>query len=77
MPITIRKANIDDLLKTFEWANEKEVIKNSIKRSKKVEINEHSTWFKKYITLKLSSLFVVSLRSEKIGLVSDSLKSTI
>ena len=69
MPITIRKANIDDLLKTFEWANEKEVIKNSIKRSKKVEINEHSTWFKKYITLRLSSLFVVSLRGEKIGLV--------
>ena len=69
MPLTIRKANINDLLKTFEWANEKEVIKNSIERSKKIEINEHSTWFKKYITLKFSSLFIVSLRSEKIGLV--------
>ena len=27
MSLTIRKAKISDLLKTFEWANEKEVIK--------------------------------------------------
>ena len=34
MPLTIRKAKIDDLLKIFEWANEKVVIQNSIERSK-------------------------------------------
>jgi len=69
MPLTIRKANIDDLSKTFKWANEREVIKSSIERSKKVEMNEHSVWFKKYISLKSSYLFIASLRSEKIGLV--------
>ena len=69
MLLTIRKANIDDLSKTFKWANQRAVIKSSIERSKKVEMNEHSVWFKKYISLKSSYLFIASLRSEKIGLV--------
>jgi RimJ/RimL family protein N-acetyltransferase len=69
MPLKIRKARISDLSKTFEWANEKEVIKNSFDRSKKVSVNEHKIWFKKYIISKFNSLFIVSLKSEKIGLV--------
>tara|TARA_B110000967_G_C18307700_1_gene281438 strand:+ start:20 stop:469 length:450 start_codon:yes stop_codon:yes gene_type:complete len=75
MSLTIRKAKISDLLKTFEWANEKEVIKNSIERSKKVSLNEHSIWLKKYIISKSNSLFIVGLKSEQIGLVRiDSIK---
>jgi RimJ/RimL family protein N-acetyltransferase len=74
MPLTIRKAKINDLLKTFEWANEKEVITNSIVRSKKVTIKEHSTWFKKYITSVSSTIFIVCLNNEKIGLVRIDLK---
>ena len=35
MPFIIRKAKIGDLLKTYEWANEKDVIRNSINRKKK------------------------------------------
>ena len=69
MPLTIRKAKIDDLLKIFEWANEKVVIQNSIERSKKVSINEHSKWFKRYITSKYNFIFIVSLKNRRIGLV--------
>ena len=74
MPLTIRKAKINDLLKTFEWANEKEVITNSIVRSKKVTIKEHSTWFKKYITSASSTIFIGCLNNEQIGLVRIDLK---
>ena len=69
MPLTIRKAKIDDLLKIFEWANEKVVIQNSIERSKKVSINEHSKWFKRYITSKYNFIFIASLKNRRIGLV--------
>ena len=76
MPLTIRKAKINDLLKTFEWANEKEVLKNSIVRSKKVTIKEHSTWFKKYIKSKKNSLYIATYNSKKIGMVRiDSVKN--
>lgn len=69
MPLTIRKAKIDDLLKTFEWANEKVVIQNSIERSKKVSISEHSKWFKRHIISKSNFIFVVSFKNKRIGLV--------
>lgn len=74
MPLTIRKAKINDLLKTFEWANEKEVITNSIERSKKVTIKEHSKWFKKYIMSTSSTILIGSFNNEKIGLVRIDLK---
>jgi len=74
MPLTIRKAKISDLLKTFEWANEKEVITNSIERSKKVTIKEHSKWFKKYIMSTSSTILIGSFNNEKIGLVRIDLK---
>tara|TARA_Y100000741_G_C18060602_1_gene480367 strand:- start:121 stop:570 length:450 start_codon:yes stop_codon:yes gene_type:complete len=69
MSLIIRKAKISDLLKTFEWANEKEIIKNSIKRSQKVSLNEHTKWFKKYIFSKHDHLFIATLKNQKIGLV--------
>ena len=55
MPINIRKAKISDLLKTYEWANEKEVIKSSIERSSKVSLTEHKKWFKKYLISKIQA----------------------
>ena len=74
MPLTIRKAKINDLLKTFEWANEKEVITNSIERSKKVTIKEHTIWFKKYIMSTSNTIIIGSFNNEKIGLVRIDLK---
>ena len=62
------------MLKTFEWANEKEVITNSIERSKKVTIKEHSKWFKKYIMSTSSTILIGSFNNEKIGLVRIDLK---
>ena len=69
MPINIRKAKISDLLKTYEWANEKEVIKSSIERSSKVSLTEHKKWFKKYLISKSKNLFIACLNNKKIGLV--------
>jgi len=74
MSITIRKAKISDLLKTFEWANEKETIKNSIERSKKVSLNEHTKWFKNYIFSKHNHLLIASYKTQLIGLVRIDMK---
>ena len=74
MSITIRKAKISDLLKTFEWANEKETIKNSIERSKKVSLNEHTKWFKNYIFSKRNYLLIASYKTQLIGLVRIDMK---
>ena len=40
MLLTIRKAKVIDLKKTLEWANDKEVIKNSLNRNHKVKLIE-------------------------------------
>ena len=69
MSLTIRKAKFADLIKTYGWANEKEVIKNSINRSKKVSFKKHSEWFNKYINSTINDLFIVSLKNQKIGLI--------
>ena len=69
MPFIIRKAKIGDLLKTYEWANEKDVIRNSINRKKKVSFEEHTLWFNNYINSKSNNLFIGTLNNQKIGLV--------
>lgn len=69
MPLIIRKAQIKDLKKTFEWANYKEVIKNSLKRTKKVKFNEHNSWFRNYINSKNNFIFIAYFRRKKIGMV--------
>lgn len=69
MSLTIRKAKFADLMKTYDWANDKEVIKNSINRSTKVSLKEHSEWFNKNIDSTTKDLFIVSLKNEKIGLI--------
>ena len=74
MPINIRKAKLSDLLKTYEWANEKEVIKSSIERYGKVTLAEHKKWFKNYLESKSKNLFIARLNNKKIGLVRLDLK---
>ena len=69
MRFTIRQAKIKDLLKTLDWANEKETISNSINRTKKVSLKEHSKWFKKYIKSKYNLIFIAQLKNEPIGMV--------
>ena len=69
MPLIIRKAKILDLKKTFEWANYKDVIKNSIGRNSKVSLYEHTAWFKKYIRSKNHLLFIALYKRKKIGMV--------
>tara|TARA_B100001057_G_scaffold315230_1_gene315339 strand:- start:9054 stop:9521 length:468 start_codon:yes stop_codon:yes gene_type:complete len=69
MSLTIRKAKIIDLKKTFEWANYKDVIKNSINRNSKVSLFEHSSWFNKYVTSNKNLLFIAIHEKKKIGMV--------
>ena len=52
MSLTIRKAKVIDLKKTLEWANDKEVIKNSLNRNHKVNPIEHFKWFNNYLKAK-------------------------
>ena len=52
MLLTIRKAKVIDLKKTLEWANDKEVIKNSLNRNHKVKLIEHFKWFNNYLKAK-------------------------
>ena len=55
MSLTIRKAKVIDLKKTLEWANDKEVIKNSLNRNHKVNPIEHFKWFNNYLKAKKKS----------------------
>ena len=66
MSLTIRKAKIIDLKKTFEWANYKDVIKNSINRNSKVSLFEHSSWFNKYVTSNKNLLFIAIHEKKKL-----------
>ena len=69
MLLTLRKAKYEDLIKTYTWANDQEVIKNSIERSNKVSLKEHLEWFNKYINSKSKTLIIASFKNQKIGLV--------
>ena len=52
MPMVIREAKLRDLKKTFQWANDKDVIRNSLNRNSKVNKSEHLRWFKNYLKAK-------------------------
>tara|TARA_B100000886_G_scaffold285663_1_gene210139 strand:+ start:594 stop:1052 length:459 start_codon:yes stop_codon:yes gene_type:complete len=69
MSLTIRKAKIIDLKKTFEWANDKEVVKNSLKRNIKVNYNEHLNWFNSYLKAKKKIMFIGTINRKPVGMV--------
>ena len=58
MPMVIREAKLRDLKKTFQWANDKDVIRNSLNRSSKVNESEHLRWFKNYLKAKKKKMFI-------------------
>jgi len=78
MSITIRKAKIKDLEKTYKWTNYKDVIKNSIERTKKVSLHEHTQWFNKYIESKKNSMFIACYKNDQVGMVRiDNIKNEL
>ncbi len=78
MLLNIRKAKIKDLAKTYEWANYNDVIKNSLERNKKVLLNEHTLWFKKYIKSKENLLFIACYKNDQVGMVRiDNIKNEL
>ena len=78
MSITIRKAKIKDLEKTYKWTNYKDVIKNSIERTKKVSLHEHTQWFNKYIESKKNSMFIACYKNDQVGMVKiDNIKNEL
>ena len=69
MSFRLRKACKSDLILIFNWANEKSVIKNSINRVGKLNINDHENWYKKYQGSKLNFIYIFSKNKKDIGLV--------
>ena len=69
MSLTIRKAKIIDLKKTFEWANDKEVVKNSLNRNNKVNHIEHRNWFNTYLKEKKKIMFIGTINRKPVGMV--------
>lgn len=62
----IRKKNIR---KTWVWANDKNVILNSIIRKKKVTINEHTKWIKRYFSTKKNQIYIAHESKKMIGMI--------
>lgn len=69
MSFRLRRANKFDLFLTYNWANDKLVIKNSLKRKKKIKISDHKIWFKKYQNSKFNFIYIFSKNKNNIGLV--------
>ena len=69
MSLTIRKAKVIDLKKTLEWANDKEVIKNSLNRNHKVNQVEHFKWFNNYLKAKKKIMFIGTINKKPVGMV--------
>ena len=68
MPISLLKAKEKHLFTTYRWANEKVTLRNSI-TGKKITLEGHKNWFKKYITSKNKLMKIVYLNKKPIGLV--------
>ena len=69
MSLTIRKAKVIDLKKTLEWANDKEVIKNSLNRNHKVNPIEHFKWFNNYLKAKKNTILIGTINRKPVGMV--------
>ena len=69
MSLTIRKAKVIDLKKTLEWANDKEVIKNSLNRNHKVNPIEHFKWFNNYLKAKKNMILIGTINRKPVGMV--------
>lgn len=69
MLIKIREAKPKDSQKSFEWANDREVIKNSLNRKKRVTQNTHNKWFQNYLKSKKKFIFICVLNKRSIGMV--------
>tara|TARA_B100001121_G_C18279761_1_gene430139 strand:- start:68 stop:526 length:459 start_codon:yes stop_codon:yes gene_type:complete len=69
MPMVIREAKLRDLKKTFQWANDKDVIRNSLNRSSKVNESEHLRWFKNYLKAKKKKMFIGTVNRKPVGMV--------
>ena len=69
MPMVIREAKLRDLKKTFQWANDKDVIRNSLNRNSKVNKREHLVWFKNYLKAKKKMIFIGTVNRKPVGMV--------
>ena len=69
MPMVIREAKLRDLKKTFQWANDKDVIRNSLNRNSKVNKSEHLVWFKNYLKTKKKMIFIGTVNRKPVGMV--------
>ena len=65
----LRKAKYSDLKTLLFWANEKDVIKNSIYRSVKINIEDHKIWLKKNLASKKNNIYIASDKLKLVGMI--------
>ena len=68
MPIRLLKAKKKHISLTYQWANEKITLKNSI-IGKKISLKEHTIWFRKYLKAKDNIMKIIYLNKNPIGLI--------
>ena len=66
LTLTVRKANIDDMLTYFNWANDPEVRMQSF-NPELISFTKHKSWFQQKIVADNCVMYIVSMRGKPIG----------
>ena len=59
MSLSLRIIKKKNIRKTWVWANDKNVILNSLIRKNKITIKEHTKWIKKYFKSKKKNVKIL------------------
>lgn len=72
----LRKANKQDLIKTFEWANDPVIRKYSFKRNP-IEFSDHCKWFFSKLDSNQTEYFILEVNNEMAGSIRFDLDKNI
>ena len=64
----VRKPTTEDLFKTFEWANDRELRRQSYS-SDPISLDEHTTWFNKKLTDPLTHMYIFVYKDTPVAVV--------
>lgn len=66
--ITLRHANENDITLIFNWSND-ELVRSQSFNSGKINFEEHTQWFRSKLSNNFSTLYIIELANNPIGLV--------
>ena len=69
MSLSLRIIKKKNIRKTWVWANDKNVILNSLIRKNKITIKEHTKWIKKYFKSKKNQIYIAHKSKKMIGMI--------